>query len=42
MRIITDNAKPMPKHVMIKIGIAGKFTSDELKLISKGTGEYFF
>lgn len=38
MRIITDNAKPMPKHVMIKIGIAGKFTSDELKLISKGTG----
>uniref|UniRef100_K1Q116 Uncharacterized protein n=1 Tax=Magallana gigas TaxID=29159 RepID=K1Q116_MAGGI len=33
----------MPKHFMIKIGIAGTFTSDDLKLISKrtGMGKYF-
>lgn len=39
MRIITNNAVSMPKHFMMKIGIAGKFTSDDLKLISKRTGE---
>lgn len=39
MRMITNNAAPMPKHFMIKIGIAGKFTSDDLKLISKRTGK---
>ncbi|XP_065923866.1 uncharacterized protein [Magallana gigas] len=33
MRIITNNSVSMPKHFMIKIGIAGTFTSDDLKLI---------
>lgn len=39
MRIISNNAVSMPKHFMIKIGIAGTFTSDDLKLISKRTGK---
>lgn len=39
MRIIINNAAAMPKHFMIKIGIAGTFTSDDLKLISKRTGK---
>lgn len=42
MRIITNNAVSMPKHFMIKIGIAGTFTSDDLQLISKRTGEDLF
>lgn len=42
MRIIINNAAAMPKHFMIKIGIAGTFTSDDLKLISKRTGEDLF
>lgn len=42
MRIITNNAVSMPKHFMIKIGIAGTFTSDDLKLISKRTGKDLF
>lgn len=35
---ITDNTTSMPEVFVLRIGIVGNFTADNLKLISKRTG----
>lgn len=42
LQMKNDLAYPMPKDVIVKIGIVGDYTEDNIKLISKRQGSISF